>query len=324
LSPPLNKIKGNLIKHMNPDINNLEGIENIRSLGYVGSISKNMPKDPFSLPDAREKSHIYKEYFHSAKLVTNQQWQEALKISLALEKEDPYNTLLLNRLASIYEHLGDLKKSEEILLKVKSLIPDMDYPYFHLGQFYMRHNNFEQAKKYYQIALQKNPRYADVYLDLFQIAMSQRNEAEAYSILKSAISNKVKDVDLCLYFAIFSRNNKKYNDALNSINDAILLNPIDERLQIEKINILCKPDSPFNDKCLSFFKSLPYQANQIAEPWAAVAEFLANQNRLQESLFCWQEALKRPSMHDDLPNIIRQQINLLKNKNITPSPIKFD
>lgn len=323
LSPSLNKIKRSLVKNTVPDLKNIEGADNIRSLGYVGSLSRNMPKEPFSLPDARDKVFIYKKYLDSADLVKSKRWQEALEASLDLEKKDPSNTLLLNRIATIYENLGKLKETEETLLRVKDLIPDMDYPYFQLGEFYMRYNKYDQAKKNYQIALQKNPRYVDVYSGLFQMALVEKNEKEAYSVLQTAINNKVKDVDLLLYYAIFSRNNKEYIQAGEAIDDALSLNPIDERLYIEKVNIICKIDSPLKDKCLSFFAALPFRANQIAEPWVVLAEFLSANNRHAESLFCWKEALKRPAMHDSLLTIIKEEIRKLESKNITPMPVKF-
>src|SRR4030043_793819 len=119
----------------------------------------------------------------------------------------------------------------------------MDYPYYHLGQFYMRQKNSEEAKKYYQLALQRNPRYADVYSDLFQIAIEQQKSDEAFSLLKQAYKNGVEDVDLLLYFSIFSRNDNKWQDALSAIDAAIVLNPADLRLLVEKTNIICNPSS---------------------------------------------------------------------------------
>lgn len=276
LNRSLEKIKRKLTEKMNPDQKNIENREALYSLGYAGTMSSNMPKEPFILPDARDRVYVYKETLESKHLIIEQKWNEALEKYSSLIKADPSNTMVLGNLATIYENLGDTKKTENILLHVKELLPDMDFPYQHLGEFYMRQNRLEEAEKYLKIGLQKNKRDADMYNDLFQIAFNQKNVNAAFDILKQAETNGVKDIELAVFLSILSRNKGLWQEALNALKTAEELDPNDERIFIEKANILCKPASPLNDKCPSLLQNMTPDAKQRAEVWADAAEWYAS------------------------------------------------
>ena len=318
LNNSLEKIKKQLITKMNPSVQNNERREQMIALGYTGTVSKNMPKDPFIMPDARDKVYIYKQFLESKHFVTEGKWNEALDKFSSLAKADPSNTLLLNNLATIYENMGDIKKSEDILLKVKDLIPDMDYPYLDLGEFYVRQNKLDEAEKYFKIGLQKNKRYVDIFNALFQMAINQQNMDKAYEILKQAQNNGVKDIEMSIFYAILSRNKGMWQDAFNALKDAELLDPTDERIAIEKVNVTCKPATTIKDKCIPTLQSLNSEIKKAAEIWAAAAEWYSAKKQYPQSLYCWLEASKRPASHPLLPRIIPQNIQLLQSQSITP------
>jgi len=318
LNSSLEKIKDMLMKVMNPDLKNIENLEQIRSLGYVGSAGKNMPAEPFNLPDPKDKIWIYRKFMESKKLIIEQRWDEASKEYSVLLKADPSNTLVLNALGTIYENMGEIAKAESSLLKVKDLIPDMDYPYLHLGEFYMIHDRLAEAEKYFRTGLQKNRRNTDIYLDLVQIALLKKDLNAALSTLNEAENNGIKDLDLFLYKATFSRNKGAWQDAANALNNAESLDPTDGRIIIEKGYLSCEPQSPFQNKCESFMRKVAPESLRTPELWTAAAEWYNSARQYGKSLYCWLEAYKRPMPNQNWPKIIQKHIQLLQSKKITP------
>lgn len=318
LSKELNKFKGVIMSIPKPTVQDLEKLEKLRSLGYADSVSSDMPKDAFSLPDARDRVYIYKALLDGEELIKNHKWQIAYERLSELILVDPYNTLLLKNLANFYESFGEYQKAEANLIKIKELLPDMDYPYFNLGEFYIRRGRIQEGEQLLRIALQQNPRYADAYLDLFQLAIHQKDLKKAEQLLKEARENNVEDGDLLVYTSIISRDKGNWQEAYNAINSAEELIVMNQRLLIEKANVLCKIDSPYINKCEAFLKNLKTEEKEYAEIWVLAAEWFAWKGKLSESLYCWIEASKRPAGNPWLKNKIKDNIQMLKSKGVSP------
>jgi len=85
-------------------------------------------------------------------------------------KINPNNAVALYKMAFACGQIGDLKKAEEIYLKINNVI----FPHFaktdaNLATLYMQLQNFEKARQFYEKALWFNPYDIDVILGLFTI-----------------------------------------------------------------------------------------------------------------------------------------------------------
>lgn len=323
LNRELNKLKDKINTFLEPTAKDLEKLEKLRSLGYVAGISSNMPKNPFSLPDARDRVYIYKGLLEGEELIKNHKWQIAFEKLSEYIKTDPNNTLILKNLANFYESFGDLNKAEANLIKIKELLPDMDYPYFNLGEFYIRHGRIQEGEQLLKMALEKNPRYADAYLVLFQLAIHQKDLKKAAELLNKAKVNNVEDGDLLIYSSIINRDKGNWQEAYNAISRAEELIVMNQRLLIEKANVLCKNNSPYLNKCEAFLRSLEPKDKEYAEIWVLAAEWFALKGKLSESLYCWIEASKKPAGNPWLQSKINENISALKLKGISPVAVSW-
>lgn len=100
------------------------------------------------------------------------------------------NVVAFYKMAFAYGQIGELKKAEEIYLKINNLL----FPHFaktdaNLGTLYSQLQDFEKAKYYYKVALWFNPYDLDVLLGLVSIKLyHDKDIKEAKKYLKKAAS----------------------------------------------------------------------------------------------------------------------------------------
>jgi len=73
---------------------------------------------------------------------------------------------VMNRLSAALIDLGRDQDALKVLQRILELAPDHPSPYTHLGQVYLRRNDFEQAKTAFEESLQINPFNPEIHVGL--------------------------------------------------------------------------------------------------------------------------------------------------------------
>ncbi len=267
-----------------------ERLERLRSLGYVSLSFRKIPENPFDLPYPPNKAHIYRTLLESKHLMKKGKWEKARLIFVKLLKEDPENTLILNNLATVYENLGEYKKAQEVLERVVTLIPHMDYPYYQLGSYFVRRGHIQKALPLLKKAIAINPRYADAYLEIFKIYFLQKNTSEIKKLLDQAWANRVYDPELLLYRSIFKRTDGDFTSARTSIEIARELSPQDIRIALEWVRVECFDEH--SKQCEQHAREAFYQLRDIGDFWYIVGRWYFQKGRKENARYCFEQALR--------------------------------
>ena len=127
------------------------------------------------------------------------------------------------------------------------------------GLFNLEIKNFVLAKKLFVFSIKKYPSFKKSYILLAEIFSLENNFNEALKVLLSAknINNNNSDVEYNL--SVLYKKNKLYAEALNSINNALLMSPNIEIYQILKADILV--DKYENEKAKKILANLNLNKN---------------------------------------------------------------
>ncbi len=131
--------------------------------------------------------------------------------------------------ADEYFENGELKKAENMYLKILAKEPDDAALYNKLGLIYLQDKNFKDAKSALKQALKLEPENDTFYnnLGLLYYQMEDYDEAiEAYE-KSTAINDKIPSRLVNLGLAYFMT--KKYRKAADAYEKAIILDPRDEQ-----------------------------------------------------------------------------------------------
>jgi tetratricopeptide (TPR) repeat protein len=85
--------------------------------------------------------------------------QEAFKFAREYLAKNPTQAFGWDYLGLIYLDLGQLPEAREAFVKAVTLDPDYRGAYLHIGETFKQEGDFEQAEKYYLMAITKWPRW---------------------------------------------------------------------------------------------------------------------------------------------------------------------
>ena len=282
-----------------PDPELFQRLEELRSLGYVGSAPSESVKNPFVLPHPSDRIWVYRALLDTKPIMAEGRWREARRRLLRLIKADPGNTLVLSNLATAYEAMGEYDRALECLRRVTLLIPAMDYPWVHLGEFMLRRNRYDDAVRAFTEALRRNPRNAGAYLGRFEAEMRRGRMQAAAEVLDTAEKNRVMDPDLALFRAILERSAGRLTEAEANIEQALRANPEDPRYWVERLRIACDPRQPSEDQCSHLLPRVMVRAAGIPEAWVTAARWYLRRSRLREASYCWSRAMRFPNLRPE-------------------------
>ena len=90
--------------------------------------------------------------------------------------------------AQTYSALGDMKKTEELLLSAIATGPDRTEPYGTLAQFYVQQNRLEEGKQVFQGIIERDPRAVGAQTMVGLILRKQNRTDEAIEQYKKALA----------------------------------------------------------------------------------------------------------------------------------------
>jgi Flp pilus assembly protein TadD len=163
-----------------------------------------------------------------AKLVQEINGSASAKVMLeALEQKYPENTEVLNLLAEAQLACGDKAGAQTSALhslKLQELQPKIQHFVGHLD---LEAGHLDQAIHHFSQSIAQDPKDADVYMDLSEAYIQQRDFESALKTLDSAIDLAPEDIRPLISQANLLRNGKDYTRAETRLRKAAEIAPND-------------------------------------------------------------------------------------------------
>ncbi|MFH2045368.1 MAG: tetratricopeptide repeat protein, partial [Pseudomonadota bacterium] len=199
-------------------------VGNIKWTSEVTLLTDAMNKAPQS---ARAATNFSKAYYEST-----EQYSEAIELyhkALYLKTHNRYyKGFILNNIAGIYYHLGDLKRAEKFWEKASEVNPVYKFPFYGLALVSFKNNKLYKGLYYLNKTGPKNKNHKDVLNLKGIILYKQGNHIEALKYFrKSLIFNKNDDNVLTNIGAVYCLMGE-YKKAELFLKEAVKRNPIDE------------------------------------------------------------------------------------------------
>lgn len=132
-------------------------------------------------------------------------------------------------LAQALNESGRPKEALEHYMLVEKLNPDFPDTYNNIGVIYRSLKDTENAKKYFEIALQKNPHFALVKVNQALILRDENDLNKAIELLNFALIDDEKEPEAWFQKGATLRMMGKYNEALTAMATAVDLSPQTEK-----------------------------------------------------------------------------------------------
>ena len=184
-------------------------------------------------------------YFKGMRYYVDNNYREALPNFDYAVQLDSYNGRILHALGTIYYHLNNQSKAEDILQKAKKYIADRN-TFRNLGLSYMQSGRYKEAEEELKYAIYLDPKFTKAYADLAYLYAKQ----EEYD--KAIVEwNKILDIEPdfsekynVLYFMGLAYQKKEMPDkALEYFKQALQLtpegSPVEKEIE-EEINKIYK------------------------------------------------------------------------------------
>ncbi len=165
--------------------------EKLAALGYIGSFVDTGKAEGKELASPREKIHVFNE------------------ISAAKE-------------ASLK---GELKKAQEIMMRVIRQDPEIIDAYFVLGNIFFKQKNYPEAIRWLGEALARKPDYDFVVLNMAISHIEMGNLAAAEELLVNFISRFQADSILYLTLGDINLKQEDYPEAIKYLEECLRINP---------------------------------------------------------------------------------------------------
>lgn len=154
--------------------------------------------------------------------------EEILSRSLMISRSVP----ALDTLGLVYFHLGRVSDSINMYEEIQKLAPDNAESLVHYAQILGNMGESERAKEILTQVLQRNPQNSDALVQMSNVLGLQAKHSQALDYLRDAIkitlreNNRHKLETLFFQQANHYKDLKRYDEALQSYNETIKINPL--------------------------------------------------------------------------------------------------
>ncbi len=155
---------------------------------YMQLSDRNLAQQYFNL--ATESGVSIEEYYidYSAFLSKNNQYEKAIEIAKKGVQKYPESYSLLINLAGSYSDNKQEDKNVEILKKAIQLNPESPNAYYNLGNYYfLAKKDLKNAEKNYLLAIAKNAKGMEAYLNLASVYQDMENEEKMMQTMDNLI-----------------------------------------------------------------------------------------------------------------------------------------
>ncbi len=188
---------------------------------------KKLPKeyDQFTKEDTESK---FPEIVKNIALIYNQLGMKGEAMSAVSEarKSNPEDVNLILVEANLYIDLDEMDKFKELMIEAIRLKPDDHILFFNLGVVNADQGNVEDARKYYEKAIEINPSYESAYLNL--VALILEEEPEIVDKMNSLGTSKADNVK---YDVLKKKREDLYRECVPILKELIELNKDEEAIR---------------------------------------------------------------------------------------------
>lgn len=173
-------------------------------------------------PSEKNSKSKYPEIIKNMALIYNQMGdsEKALEAMNEARAENPDDLNLILTEANVYYAMGNIDKFKSLLeyaTKLDPLNPELQY---NLGVIASDAGDSVNAKKYYQNAIDLNPKYVSAYINLAVLILSEEE-----SIIKEMNNLGTSAADDRRYDELRDERNKLYIDAIPYLEEALKIDP---------------------------------------------------------------------------------------------------
>jgi tetratricopeptide (TPR) repeat protein len=218
--------------------------EQLKSLGFTGiekqffAVNKETNEvEPFDSKVLRDvsvktKTHVnptekntkskYPEIIKNMALIYNQrgETEKALEAMREARAENPDDLNLVLTEANVHYSMGNTQKFKELLEYATERDPNNAELQYNLGVLAAEANDVANAKKYYQRAIEINPKYTNAYINIAALILGQEE-----SIIDEMNNLGTSAADDRRYDELREERNQLYLDAIPYLEQALVADP---------------------------------------------------------------------------------------------------
>ncbi len=197
-------------------------------LGWALLKQKELSKALLNLGSVSENS----KYYENAQILIQVINLKNFNISNAKSTLEKYldtqgdNPFLLESLAIVYKELKLYKNAIDILKRALELYPDSNYYKLEIIDLLIDEKQYDEALKFIGEIKEKHPNYACIYNSQTRIFYRLKEYENALDSIDTCIKLDNKNSESYYFKGLILNDTEKYNEAKDSIYEAIKLNPL--------------------------------------------------------------------------------------------------
>lgn len=219
-----------------------------------------------------------------------------------LEK-DPKNVHVCIKRASIFMERGDIESAIREYSRAEEVGPNDADLYYHRGQIQFLTGNLASAISDYRKSLELDDEFVYAHIQLGVALYKEGKQAEATGIFKKAEKKFPDSPELPNYYGELLMDQGLFADAVSSFEKAITMNPTSPLPYINKaiLHLQWKKDVETAEKlCRKAIEVDPYCDISFTQ----LAQLLIHQNRFDEALDCYTQAIDVSRTEPEVLNVI--------------------
>lgn len=187
-------------------------------------------KDPVDEKTPSKKAEIVK----NVALIYTQlkQNDKALEAYKAARENNPEDVNLILNEANLYFSMGDKEKFKELMAEAINLAPDNADLHYNVGVINMEQENYEDARKSYNKAIEINPGYTNAYLNL---STTYVNEGNGLIDEMNSLGNS--RADIARYDELKTQKDDLFQQGADILEKALTTNPDNQSVLTQLKNI---------------------------------------------------------------------------------------
>ncbi len=168
-----------------------ETMKMLASLGYVSGGSADEVDDS-TLPDPKDKIHLYESVGYAVNLLSKDDYDEAAEVLEIILADDPNIPQAQILLASAYRKTGRVAEAKEILDTYLKKDPDHMPALIAMAEILLQERRYEEVMAICRRALAEDERTARAYELMAETQMAEQDHAAALPLLQKAVELQPK------------------------------------------------------------------------------------------------------------------------------------
>lgn len=168
-----------------------ETMKMLASLGYVSGASTE-DVDDSTLPDPKDKIHLYESVGYAVNLLSRDEYEEAVEVLEIILGDDPNIPQAQILLASAYRKTGRVTEAKRILDTYLRKEPDHMPALIAMAEILLQERRFEEVMAICRRALAEDERNARAYELMAETRMADQDHAGALPLLEKAVELQPK------------------------------------------------------------------------------------------------------------------------------------